>query len=37
VGDAIDRWLCAASDEEADRIERETIRYISAASGYPVD
>jgi hypothetical protein len=37
VGDAIDRWLCAASPEEADRVERETVRYIRAASGYPLD
>ncbi|WP_164156615.1 TetR/AcrR family transcriptional regulator [Sandarakinorhabdus rubra] len=37
VGDAIDRWLCAGTPEEADRIERETIRYITAASGYPQD
>jgi AcrR family transcriptional regulator len=37
VGDAIDRWLCAASPEEADRIERETVRYVRAASGYTVD
>jgi AcrR family transcriptional regulator len=34
VGDAIDRWLCAASPEEADRIERETIRFVRAGSGY---
>ena len=37
VGDAIDRWLCAATQEEADRIERETVRFIRAASGYQVD
>lgn len=37
VGDAIDRWLCAATQEEADRIERETIRYVRAGSGYPLD
>ncbi|WP_439544731.1 TetR/AcrR family transcriptional regulator [Sandarakinorhabdus sp.] len=34
VGDAIDRWLCAPSPEEADRIERETIRFVRAGSGY---
>ena len=37
VGDAIDRWLCAASPEEADRVERETVRYVRAASGYALD
>ena len=37
VGDAIDRWLCAATPEEADRIERETIRFVRAGSGYRVD
>jgi AcrR family transcriptional regulator len=37
VGDAIDRWLCAATPEEADRVERETVRYVRAASGYRVD
>jgi AcrR family transcriptional regulator len=36
VGDAIDRWLCAATPDEADRIERETVRYVRAASGYTV-
>ncbi len=34
VGDAIDRWLCASTPEEADRIERETIRFVRAGSGY---
>lgn len=37
VGDAIDLWLCAATPEEADRVERETVRYIRAASGYTLD
>lgn len=37
VGDAIDRWLCATTPEEADRIERETVRYVRAASGYVVE
>ncbi|OYQ36871.1 hypothetical protein CHU93_00760 [Sandarakinorhabdus cyanobacteriorum] len=37
VGDAIDRWLCAATPEETDRIERETVRFIRAASGYVVE
>ncbi len=37
VGDAIDRWLCAGNQDEADRIERETVRFIRAASGYPAD
>ena len=37
VGDAIDRWLCAATPEEADRVERETVRYVRAASGYTLD
>ena len=37
VGDAIDLWLCAATPEEADRVERETVRYVRAASGYILD
>lgn len=37
VGDAIDRWLCAATAEEAERVERETVRYVRAASGYRLD
>lgn len=36
VGDAIDLWMCAASPEEADRIERETIRFVRAACNYSV-
>jgi AcrR family transcriptional regulator len=32
VGDAIDLWLMAETPEEAARIERETIRFVSAAS-----
>ncbi|WP_353217853.1 TetR/AcrR family transcriptional regulator [Sandarakinorhabdus sp.] len=37
VGDAIDLWLCAASPGEADRIERETVRFVRAACHYVVD
>jgi AcrR family transcriptional regulator len=37
VGDAIDRWLCAATPDEADRVERETVRFVRAACGYPLD
>jgi AcrR family transcriptional regulator len=37
VGDAIDLWLCAATPEEADRVERETVRFVRAACGYRVD
>ena len=34
VGDAIELILTAGSDEERAEIERETIRYVRAASGY---
>lgn len=37
VGDAIDLWLCAPTPEEADRIERETVRFVRAACCYAVD
>jgi AcrR family transcriptional regulator len=37
VGDAIDLWLCATTTEEADRIERETVRFVRAACNYRVD
>lgn len=34
VGDAIDRIMTAATPEEADRVERETVRFVRAACGY---
>lgn len=37
VGDAIDLWMCAATPEEAERVERETVRFVRAACQYPVD
>lgn len=37
VGDAIDLWLCAPTPEEADRIERETVRFVRAACNYTVE
>ena len=37
VGDAIDLWLCAATPEDADRVERETVRFVRAACNYVVD
>jgi AcrR family transcriptional regulator len=36
VGDAIDRVLTAKSAEEAARVEKETVRFVRAACGYPV-
>ncbi|MEI6417800.1 MAG: TetR/AcrR family transcriptional regulator [Sphingomonadales bacterium] len=36
VGDAIDLWICAATPEEAERVERETVRFVRAACQYPV-
>lgn len=35
VGDAIDRVLMAATPAEADRVERETVRFVRAACNYP--
>jgi AcrR family transcriptional regulator len=35
VGDAIDRVLMAASPAEADRVKRETVRFVRAACNYP--
>lgn len=35
VGDAIDRVLTAQTPEEAERAERETVRFVRAACGYP--
>ena len=35
VGDAIERILTATSVEEADRVERETVRFVRAACNYP--
>jgi AcrR family transcriptional regulator len=35
VGDAIDRILTATSVEEAERVERETVRFVRAACNYP--
>jgi AcrR family transcriptional regulator len=35
VGDAIERILTATSVEEADRVERETVRFVRAACSYP--
>ncbi len=36
VGDAIDRVLTAATPEEAARVEKETVRFVRAACGYPI-
>jgi AcrR family transcriptional regulator len=36
VGDAIDRVLTAATPDEAARVEKETVRFVRAACGYPV-
>ena len=35
VGDAIDRYLTAPTPEEAARVEKETVRFVRAACGYP--
>lgn len=35
VGDAIERILTASTPEESDRVERETVRFVRAACGYP--
>jgi AcrR family transcriptional regulator len=35
VGDAIERILTATSVEEAERVERETVRFVRAACNYP--
>lgn len=35
VGDAIELIMTATSDEERAKIERETVRYVRAACGYP--
>ena len=35
VGDAIDRVLMAQSPEEAQRVQRETVRFVRAACNYP--
>jgi AcrR family transcriptional regulator len=35
VGDAIDRVLTAETAEEAARVEKETVRFVRAACGYP--
>ncbi len=35
VGDAIERILTATTVEESDRVERETVRFVRAACGYP--
>ncbi len=35
VGDAIERILTAKTREEADRVERETVRFVRAACNYP--
>lgn len=35
VGDAIDRYLTAGTPEEAARVEKETVRFVRAACGYP--
>lgn len=35
VGDAIDRYLTASTPEEAARVEKETVRFVRAACGYP--
>jgi AcrR family transcriptional regulator len=35
VGDAIDRVLMAATPAEAQRVERETVRFVRAACNYP--
>lgn len=35
VGDAIDRVLMAPTPEEAARVEKETVRFVRAACGYP--
>ncbi|WP_310498364.1 TetR/AcrR family transcriptional regulator [Sandarakinorhabdus sp.] len=37
VGDAIDLWLTACTPAEADRVERETVRFVRAACNYPTD
>jgi AcrR family transcriptional regulator len=36
VGDAIDRYL-TATPEEAARVEKETVRFVRAACGYPTN
>ena len=35
VGDAIELFLTATSDEERRRVTHETVRYVRAACGYP--
>jgi len=35
VGDAIERILTASTAGESDRVERETVRFVRAACGYP--
>ncbi|MEY2885015.1 MAG: hypothetical protein RL490_2739 [Pseudomonadota bacterium] len=35
VGDAIDRVMLAATPAEAERVERETVRFVRAACNYP--
>lgn len=35
VGDAIDRVMTAPTAEEAARVEKETVRFVRAACGYP--
>ncbi|OYU14330.1 MAG: hypothetical protein CFE37_11480 [Alphaproteobacteria bacterium PA4] len=35
VGDAIDRVMLAVTPAEAERVERETVRFVRAACGYP--
>jgi AcrR family transcriptional regulator len=35
VGDAIDRVLTADTPDEAARVEKETVRFVRAACGYP--
>ena len=37
VGDAIELVLTASSEQEADRVERETVRFIRAACQYPTN
>lgn len=35
VGDAIELFLTAPTDEERERVTRETVRFVRAACGYP--
>lgn len=37
VGDGMDLWLCAATPAEAERVLKETVRFVRAACHYSAD